>query len=986
MKRDETLHSPAKQTAAPASNMGQQAGELWPGWQTVRLIGKGSFGAVYEIRREMMGLKESAALKMITIPGREDEVSSLRSDGMDEQSITSYFQECVQDILKEYGFMKEVRGHTNIVNCDDFRAIRHSDGIGWDIYIKMELLTALPDKLRDGPLPEQEVIALGKDICRALMVCKSKNIVHRDIKPQNIFVSADGDYKLGDFGISMISDHTTFASTAGTYRYMAPEVYFNKPYGTKADLYSLGLVMYWLLNHRRGPFEPLPPKAVTKAALEKAKESRFLGEKLPSPATGSAQLHEIIRRACEFEAEDRYSGPQQMLQALEQMGQPFSDAQPEPSEQAEVARVPVSAQPKKKNRRGWAGAICAALVLAAAGFGIGKWLQMREPVPDSGETEPSSVQQQQQTQAEDRLEFDPETMYRITLTPGENMGVREYLDSLEVLRQRLDILTQGQRYDLQNQEDTATLILPRACIGTMDVEDVLRQYITRPMELYIIDVDSAGILPLRLSKVALSREDVKSVTRKEGRIEGVVPEEYDIPEEPYAYLEIALTEDYVQRCAEQIRQWTRLGLAQDISNDTWWYSDAFFREEENVLYVLNHDREIPGLELQMFNIRNAPLPDSFYYSVENSVVWEAVEEAFKPGQYQVDVSALEGKTVTVHYKSWNIPERESGDWIDAYLAVKRQLDALQMPYALGWTCRQGNYGLAVRTGVERMCPEFMRMMNESQDVVLRCGLKQESFYLTEGCRIVDNGDGTYSYEVDVSGAYDGQEGLTALTEGAGAQQELLLLAGDVPVLSAPAGAAEGGKVTFSAVYWDGSSITEEKLYLLQLLDLLFSQGGATNMTLDFYDFDPDGQGQKATEEDFGIVYEKETQAVRDAVRKFAPDAEVKPDGSTGIYVFLDLYVDESFPQTAAEMVKNIYQTLDFESMRCDSLAFILLDEDDEAQERGRIFFRKDYYQEKVNLDGVLRNGRLEKYRERFLKILAEDSFYGQLGSFEEHNW
>lgn len=88
-------------------------------------------------------MKESAALKVISIPKDDDEISALRADGMDDQSITSYFHDCVQDLLREYRFMKEVKGHTSIVSCDDFRAISRENGLGWDLYIKMELLTAL---------------------------------------------------------------------------------------------------------------------------------------------------------------------------------------------------------------------------------------------------------------------------------------------------------------------------------------------------------------------------------------------------------------------------------------------------------------------------------------------------------------------------------------------------------------------------------------------------------------------------------------------------------------------------------------------------------------------------------------------------------------------------------------------------------------------------------------------------------------------------
>ena len=75
---------------------------VWPGWETVRVIGRGSFGAVYEIERDVFGHKEKAALKLITIPQNESDIEDLFSDGYDEKSITARFNSYLQDIVREY--------------------------------------------------------------------------------------------------------------------------------------------------------------------------------------------------------------------------------------------------------------------------------------------------------------------------------------------------------------------------------------------------------------------------------------------------------------------------------------------------------------------------------------------------------------------------------------------------------------------------------------------------------------------------------------------------------------------------------------------------------------------------------------------------------------------------------------------------------------------------------------------------------------------
>lgn len=115
----------------------------WPGWETVKDIGAGSYGMVYEIRRELYGFTERAALKVISIPKNRGEIDEMLGNGYDQDSIYHTLEHRLQNILDEYKLMRKMNGHSNVVNCDDVNCVEHEDGIGWDIYIKMELLTPL---------------------------------------------------------------------------------------------------------------------------------------------------------------------------------------------------------------------------------------------------------------------------------------------------------------------------------------------------------------------------------------------------------------------------------------------------------------------------------------------------------------------------------------------------------------------------------------------------------------------------------------------------------------------------------------------------------------------------------------------------------------------------------------------------------------------------------------------------------------------------
>lgn len=267
----------------------------WPNWKIIRSLGHGGFGCVYEAERELFGRKEKAAIKVLTIPKDQSDVEADYTDGYDEASIRKKYENYRDKVIQEYQLMSEMKGNTNIVNCDDFAAVPLSNGIGWKVYIRMELLTPLENVLRSQMLSTEQILKLGTDICRALALCEKKNIVHRDVKPANIMVSEYGDYKLGDFGIAKTMDHTTNATSIGTEKYMAPEVIRREKYGKEADIYSLGLVLYWLLNNRRMPFVPTN-RIPTQDEVNNAQYRRIKGDVIPEPVNGSEALKRIIKK------------------------------------------------------------------------------------------------------------------------------------------------------------------------------------------------------------------------------------------------------------------------------------------------------------------------------------------------------------------------------------------------------------------------------------------------------------------------------------------------------------------------------------------------------------------------------------------------------------------------------------------------------------------------------------------------------------------
>ena len=289
-------------------------------WTLTRLIGEGGFGRVYEAEREDYGHTYKAALKIITIPQNQSEVMSVLADGMDERSVEAYFNGFVEELVEEFTLMSKFKGNSNVVSYEDHAVVKHTGSIGWDIIIRMELLTSRPHHTHGRAMAAYDVMRLGIDICRALELCQKYNVVHRGIKPEIIFVSELGDDRLGDFGIARTVEKTTSGlSKKGTFAHMAPEVYRGGSYSQSVDQYSLGIVLYRLLNENRTPFLPMPPALITHGDRETALAKRIAGMSLPAPKNADGRLAGIVLKACAFAPGDRYHSPTQMREELEEL-------------------------------------------------------------------------------------------------------------------------------------------------------------------------------------------------------------------------------------------------------------------------------------------------------------------------------------------------------------------------------------------------------------------------------------------------------------------------------------------------------------------------------------------------------------------------------------------------------------------------------------------------------------------------------------------
>ena len=301
---------------------------IWPEWHVVSRLGGGAFGDVFQIYKEKYGIRVDSALKVIQVSNEESTVPLIYYNSDDTEEDNGSGANLPDSLRREIQIMEALRGAPNIVSIEDFYF--KQEGTTSSLFVRMELLTSLKEVLSGGngqrtlsSIPE--IRKLGKDICTALMHCEKKGIIHRDIKPVNLFVDEFGHYKVGDFGAAKRMDTVHAAKTMtsiGTISYMAPELFRGRAYNNTVDIYALGLVLYQLLNNGRLPF--LSTKgSYTAQDIDSAIYMRLHGTPVPSLEGNlvageriDSRLDAVVRKACAVDPADRYQTAKEFYDAL----------------------------------------------------------------------------------------------------------------------------------------------------------------------------------------------------------------------------------------------------------------------------------------------------------------------------------------------------------------------------------------------------------------------------------------------------------------------------------------------------------------------------------------------------------------------------------------------------------------------------------------------------------------------------------------------
>lgn len=242
-------------------------------------------------------------LKIISIPASSVQTDALLLTGAYKtvEEATAYFAQLAKDTENELHILDRLAKLEGFLTYEGCQVIENPTTGGFDVYLLGLYKRSLERHFRKMPMTHLAAVNLGLDICASLTVCRQAGYLYADLKPGNIFITEDNEYRIGDLGFLPIIG-LKYASLPDRYRssYTAPELSDPfAPISSTMDIYAAGLVLYQAYNGGELPFTGDAP-----------------GETLQPPLYADYEMSEIILKACAPDPADRWEDPIKMGQAL----------------------------------------------------------------------------------------------------------------------------------------------------------------------------------------------------------------------------------------------------------------------------------------------------------------------------------------------------------------------------------------------------------------------------------------------------------------------------------------------------------------------------------------------------------------------------------------------------------------------------------------------------------------------------------------------
>ena len=275
----------------------QEYEPLWDEWRIDKFLYEGNLSNIYQVKnKENIGV-----IKVISVPKIQTEVGNGQNLETREQ-MNSYFREVVSVLENEISKLSILQEIPNILTYKKYQAFERSTEIGFDFILLMDKEQSLLEYVASKKITNKEIVRIVKEVAEILEKAHSEDIIHKDIKVENIFIGKNGEGILGDFALARKIE--SFQSRS--YRkmdsiYMAPEVMSEYDYNVATDIFALGMVLYLLLNDGQIP---------------QFCNRRTFKTEIPKPLRAKEKLANIVLKAISYRARERYVSAKEFCDAL----------------------------------------------------------------------------------------------------------------------------------------------------------------------------------------------------------------------------------------------------------------------------------------------------------------------------------------------------------------------------------------------------------------------------------------------------------------------------------------------------------------------------------------------------------------------------------------------------------------------------------------------------------------------------------------------
>ena len=763
---------------------GRDMQQLRPGsklnnrYQIRRFLGQGGFAFTYEAIQQSIARR--VCIKELFITGKMER----NTEQTDEVTLSVAADAEAMEHCKR-AFLEE--GHLlGAISCDSIVRVIDSFEENHTCYIVLEYLEGitLKEYVREkGRIPCEKLFSMAEPLLKNLSVLHGMQLIHRDIAPDNIMVvPANGKkgqeqteaLKLFDFGTARETGRSEYTCVLKDGYSPIEQIAGEENQGPATDIYAFCATMWYCLTSET------PEGAYSRLLEDDLKKPSELGVRI-DPA-----METVLMKGLAVQPSDRYQSVEELLAAAESV-------RPKSVETA-------SAVPERKSHKKQilCGLVLAAVLAIVAGL---FWYKNHS-----------------------RTVYDPETMYKVTLTPDDTFTVAGFNASIDSLKERLNVFSEKSGfYSLTEDKGRITLLLNKKDFAentainevsdgvSMDYaaipEYVLRAYLVRAMDLELENTETG-------EHMALKQTEDFTVQKKEGTMPAEEAEAN--AEESGTYLDVQFSAAFAEKNAALLKHWgTSYRLCQDVDSVPLLSPVTTWPKKDGTGFYLMDTDDGAYTDLLIHDLTHEALEHGFAFSIEEQVDWQEQQEI--TGKRQVSQKALQ-KENDAGLQCFVYGFMTQGELQDCYQSLQARLDTLQIPYALG----QMDALSAALDSCDAAVYTFVALQTEralQYTDLLDLVFNSRYFYLTQGdaepvqlygTEIRTDGQGmtVTSQAAKERLQENGQPIYLSCTDDAGNAQTLLLRTQDM---------AEDGTLRF-VQFAKGTGITEENSRVLQLID------------------------------------------------------------------------------------------------------------------------------------------------------------------------